>query len=121
MLALEDTHAERWSRTTLKVVVEDTVTMRDLGIYIRYDGSYTDGPLPLRIHTSAPGGQWAEDSITAHLSGVTAGIGEAVTAYRREVVFPHKGVYTFNISGPVVRGIRAVGLIENGQGQTEKI
>jgi hypothetical protein len=121
MLALEDVDARGWSRTMLRVSVDDTLAVRDLAIYIRYDGTYEGGALPLSIHAQAPGGAWADDSLTARFGGAAGAIREARIPYRRGVVFPRKGIYTFNISAPEVRGIRAVGMIENGQGQAEKI
>lgn len=116
MLALEETDTQGWSRTTLKVVVDDTLAMCDLSLYIRYDGTYSCTPLPLRIHAQAPGGEWVADRVTAHFGKAASGLKEVEIPYRHEVVFPRKGIYTFNISGPEVRGIRAVGMIENEQG-----
>ncbi len=116
MLALEDTDARGWDRTALQIVVEDTLLLRELSVYLRYDGTLSSDSLPLRIYIQAPGGEWAEDNITAYIDREGNGIREIVIPYRNNVVFPRKGIYTFNISTPRVHGIRAVGITDNGQG-----
>jgi hypothetical protein len=115
MLALEDADAAEWAGTTLKVDVQDTIGVRDLSLYFRYDGTYAGASLPLKIYAQSPDGQWVKDEVTARFGGAENGIQEAVIPWRQEVVFPRAGTYTFNIKGPEVRGIRAVGVIENGE------
>ncbi len=121
MLALEDADARSWTGTTLKVDVEDTLAVRELSLYIRYDGTYAGAPLPLKIYVQAPGGEWSQDNITARFGGAVKGLAEVEVPWRRGVVFPQKGIYTFNITGPEVCGIRAMGIIENEQGQAKKV
>ena len=113
MLALEDTDVGGWTRTTLRVAVDDTVSMRDLNLYIRYDGTWAGGVLPLKIDARAPGGAWFQDRLTASLGSAGNGLREVRVPWRKGVVFPRHGVYTFSITGPDVSGIRAVGIVES--------
>ncbi len=122
VLALVDADPAGWSRSTLDVVVDDTLKKRDLGVLLRVDARFGDGRLPLKIYSRAPNGEWAVDNLTVSLDASGDDIKEVVCPWRRGVVFPRKGVYTFTITssaeGAATRGVRAIGIIEslsNGQ------
>ncbi len=122
MLVLADTDPLEWSRTLLTLPVDDTLAQRDLGIYIRFDRTLEVRELELTISTQAPDWSWTEDVLTVGLtpsSKVDGDFFEAVIPYRTGVVFPRRGTYIFNITTSPVRGIRAIGIIENGQGQAK--
>lgn len=112
MLALADTDPAGWTGTTLDVVVEDSIKKRNLGIFLRVDARFEGDRLPVKIHSRAPSGAWTTDSLTLHLRVSGNDIKETIHPWRREVVFPHKGVYTFTITGAETKGIRAIGVIE---------
>jgi hypothetical protein len=116
MLTVADTDPLEWRQTVLRVEVNDTLSSRDLSIYIRTDGTFVGGLLPISISSLAPGGEWARDDIEFRLAGHPGnGLHEITVPWRGGVVFPRTGNYTFNITGGPVRGIRAVGIMENGQ------
>lgn len=116
MLAIKDADPQQWRRTALTVDIDDTLARRDLSVYLRIDGTFEGGRLPLTIRTQAPGGGWTQDTITTDLARHTGqSFGEITLPWRKGVVFPRNGTYIINITGGPVCGIRAVGIVENGQ------
>jgi hypothetical protein len=92
---------------------EDTLTMRDMSIVVRYGAGYVADSVALRILSVSPDSMVFEEPFTLHIPHLGDMRPEEHTfLYRRNVVFGSRGRYTFRIHPEhQVEGISSVGLI----------
>ena len=92
---------------------EDTLTMRDMSIVVRYGAGYVADSVALRILSVSPDSMVFEEPFTLHIPHLADMRPEEQTfVYRRNVTLRNKGDYRFRLT-PVepVEGIAAVGVV----------
>ncbi len=121
-----------WNRHNIPVFevgIDDTLRPHDLLINVRNTGEYPNSNLFLFISVSSPGGSFTRDTlelILAEPSGKWKGRGfgsiwQNRFFYRRNVRFPERGIYTFEIEQAMRKeylpGITDIGLKVELSGQ----
>lgn len=114
-IAVADVDPVRWEGAVgLSIENTDTVTLRDIGFFIRCNDRFTDDTLTVRITTFSPDTLRFEELLPMRLSrvaGPAALACEHLVPYRRRVRFPQMGNYRMTIA-PTRRvgGVEAVGI-----------
>lgn len=108
-----------WStRDTLRFRFDniDTVSLRDIGILFRFDGTFAERQIPLSMKVTTPDSLHYEENFTAVLyDRAQAGkeYYEAVAPYRSNAVLSRRGIYMFEIvnAGQELTGLWGAGII----------
>lgn len=92
----------------------DTVTLRDIGLFLRCNDRFAEDTLTVRVAVCTPDSLRHEEPFllaVRRTEGPTALTGETDIPYRSRVRFSHAGDYRFRITpSRPVRGIEAVGI-----------
>lgn len=113
--AVADVDARAWCDDAAVFVENgDTVSVRDILLFVRYDDRCPRGVLPLTVTTVAPDSTRFSEPFTLQLDpqhSAAALRGEQVVTYRRRVVLSQRGAYRM-IFRPdsVAAGIEAIGI-----------
>ncbi len=92
----------------------DTLSLRNINIALRYNDNFREATLPLKITITTPDARNFEESIVLQLhhprTALTVATIESLP-YRADVLLSQKGCYTFSFE-PLskVRGIEAIGI-----------
>ena len=92
----------------------DTLTLRNLNIVLRYNDNFRQAVLPLKIVVTTPDVRHFEEVVELRLQHPSAALTVATTEsvpYRESVLLNQKGDYTFTFEPQSeVRGVEAVGI-----------
>ncbi|MBO5961967.1 MAG: hypothetical protein J6Q01_02350 [Alistipes sp.] len=92
----------------------DTLTLRNLNIVLRYNDNFRQAVLPLKIVVTTPDARHFEEVVELRLQHPSAALTVATTEsvpYRESVLLNQKGDYTFTFEPQSeVRGVEAVGI-----------
>lgn len=92
----------------------DTLTLRNLNIVLRYNDNFRQAVLPLKIVVTTPDARHFEEVVELRLQHPSAALTVATTEsvpYRDSVLLNQKGGYTFTFEPQSeVRGVEAVGI-----------
>ena len=92
----------------------DTLTLRNLNIVLRYNDNFRQAVLPLKIVVTTPDARHFEEVVELRLQHPSAALTVATTEsvpYRESVLLNQKGDYTFTFAPQSeVRGVEAVGI-----------
>jgi hypothetical protein len=92
----------------------DTLTLRNLNIVLRYNDNFKQAVLPLKIVVTTPDARHFEEVVELQLQHPSAALTVATTEsvpYRESVLLNQKGDYTFTFEPQSeVRGVEAVGI-----------
>ena len=92
----------------------DTLSLRDLGIALRYNTNFKSSAIPLKLVVMTPDSLFFEDSIVLYPRHPRSTISVATTEclpYRTDVLLNKKGDYTFTFEPyEEVRGLEALGI-----------
>lgn len=92
----------------------DTLTLRNLNIVLRYNDNFRQAVLPLKIVVTTPDARHFEEAVELRLQHPSAALTVATTEsvpYRESVLLNQKGCYTFTFEPQSeVRGVEAVGI-----------
>ncbi len=92
----------------------DTLTLRNLNIVLRYNDNFRQAVLPLKIVVTTPDARHFEEVVELRLRHPSAALTVATTEsvpYRESVLLNQKGDYTFTFEPQSeVRGVEAVGI-----------
>lgn len=113
--AAVDVDLKEWN-TDAEVVIgnDDTLSLCDIALFLRYNDHFKDDTLTLRIEVRTPDSlrcaEWLRMAVIRHRKPAALR-SQAVAEYRRQAVLPHCGDYRFTIA-PVrpVEGVEAVGV-----------
>ncbi len=110
-----DVDRPMWRRPAELVVTNsDTVGLRDMGLYLRYNNRFSEDTLTVRVSVVSPDSLRVQEYVTVavgHEAVPAALRGNADVVYRRRAVLRHAGDYLFTITPTrPVRGIEAVGI-----------
>jgi hypothetical protein len=92
----------------------DTLSLRNINIALRYNDNFREATLPLKIVVTTPNSQHFEEIVKLPLHHPRTALTVATTEslpYRADVVLSQKGCYAFSFE-PLseVRGIEAIGI-----------
>lgn len=92
----------------------DTLSLRNINIALRYNNSFKQTTLPLKIVVMTPDARYFEEEIvlSLHRSHTTLAVATTESLpYRADVLLSQKGYYTFSFE-PLseVQGVEAVGI-----------
>lgn len=92
----------------------DTLTLRNLNIVLRYNDNFKQAVLPLKIVVATPDARHFEEVVELQLQHPSAALTVATTEsvpYRESVLLNQKGCYTFTFEPKTeVRGVEAIGI-----------
>lgn len=111
---MTDVNPEGWARQEPATVVwnnEDTVSLRDIQLLVRYDGRAANQRLTFDMEVITPDTLSYSELLTVYLPENKRN-GECVIPYRKDALLNRKGVYVFRISTAAsgVKGVEAVGI-----------
>ena len=106
-----------WSWDSVESVVfdnNDTLSLRNLNITLRYNDNFKQATLPLKVAITTPDARYFEEEIVLTLHHPRTALMVATTEslpYRTNVVLNQKGCYTFLFEPQsAVRGVEAIGV-----------
>ena len=104
-----------WSETaTISHDNTDSLTTRYLNITLRYNDTFTESALPLKVGITTPDARYFEEEVTLQINHPRTALTVATTEslpYRSDVVLAQKGEYIFAFTPLAeVRGIEAIGV-----------
>ena len=104
-----------WSDTaTVSYNNEDSLGMRNLNIALRYNDTFKDAVLPIKVGITTPDAQYFEEEITLQINHPNTALTVATTEslpYRNNAILAQKGEYIFAFTPLTeVRGIEAIGI-----------
>lgn len=113
-----DTDPSGWmAGDTVSVAVDnsDTILLRDISLFVRYDDSFRPQALPLSVMVTAPDSSRFSESITLHIdrdANSFTGHKEYSVPYRSAVSLNREGTYRFSFAPLTeeVEGICAIGI-----------
>lgn len=110
-----DVNPARWdSPSEIVIPNADTLTLRDMGLYLRCNERFGEDTLTLRIAVFTPDSLRYEEPFTLAIPPTTAPASlarEAAVPYRSRVVFARTGDYRIRITpSRPVRGVEAIGI-----------
>ena len=92
----------------------DSLVMRNLNIALRYNDTFKESALPLKVGITTPDARYFEEEVTLQINHPRTALTVATTEslpYRSDVVLAQKGDYIFTFTPLAkVRGVEAVGL-----------
>lgn len=92
----------------------DTLTLRNLNVVLRYNDNFKQAVLPLKIVVTTPDARHFEEVVELQLQHPSAALTVATTEsvpYRESVLLNQKGCYTFTFEPQTeVRGVEAIGI-----------
>ena len=105
----------RWSDAAMVTYTNsDSLVMRDLNIALRYNDSFKELVLPLKIGITAPDARYFEEIIELPLNHPHTALAVITTEslpYRSNVVLAQKGEYVFAFTPlNMTRGVEAIGI-----------
>lgn len=108
---------DAWSWDSAKSISydnNDTLTLRNLNIALRYNEDFKLATLPLKIAVTTPDARYFEEIVELQLQHPRTALSVATTEslpYRADVILSQKGAYTFSFEPQsVVRGVEAIGI-----------
>ncbi len=106
---------DKWNYTTyIPYDNDDTLSVRNLNIALRYNDNFKSSTLPLKIAITTPDTLFYEEAIELQLQHPHTALAVATTEsrpYRTEVRLNRKGRYIFTLHPLVeVRGVEAIGI-----------
>ncbi len=106
---------QSWSRSeSLAYDNNDTLSLRNLNIAIRYNDNYKASSLPLKLAISTPDERCFVDTLTLQLSHPTTAVALSTTEsipYRTDVLLKQRGAYIFAFEPLTeIEGIEAIGI-----------
>ncbi|MFR9558404.1 MAG: hypothetical protein SNH45_05965 [Rikenellaceae bacterium] len=112
---VRDINVDNWSETTSIMVSNyDTVTVRDLDIFVRYQPTQSPRRFDIRVESIAPDSTSYTDEVTISLDTSTNNRDASrltIQPYRTRVVWRQKGEYKINITPTTpTKGVEAIGL-----------
>ena len=113
--AMVGTDMHSWEKAkSLTYENSDTLSLRDLNIAIRYNESFQERTLPLRIVIMSPDKRVFEETISLQLLHPSTALAVSTTEsrpYRKDITLSQKGTYVFAFK-PLseVKGIEAIGI-----------
>lgn len=111
---VHDVDSEAWYAVEeYKFNNEDSLSLRDISIVLRYNKGYVADSLPLSVLTISPDSLLFEEHFTLHIPRLADMRPEEHTfLYRRDVKLQRKGSYTFRLT-PLTptKGIASVGIV----------
>ena len=104
-----------WSDTaTVSYNNEDSIVMRNLNIALRYNDTFKETILPLKVGITTPDARYFEEEVTLQISHPNTALTVATTEslpYRSDVVLAQRGEYIFAFTPLAeVRGVEAIGI-----------
>ncbi len=118
-----DVPVHNWQEAAeIELPNEDTLTLRDLHLVVRYNDRFTGDSLRLAVRTEAPDSTWVEEWVTLSLPPLQRSAAlheERAVRYRERVVFPQQGLYRMRFTPEhAVCGVEAVGVdIESSESE----
>ncbi|MBP3550029.1 MAG: hypothetical protein J6J57_00070 [Alistipes sp.] len=92
----------------------DTLSLRNLNITLRYNDNFQQTSLPLKVTVRTPDARHFEEEVILPLHHPRTALTVATTEslpYRADVLLNQKGIYTFSFEPQsAVRGIEAIGV-----------
>ncbi len=93
---------------------DDTVSLRNINIAIRYNDDFKQATLPLKITVTTPDARCFEEVVELQLqhprTALTVATNESLP-YRADVLLNQQGAYTFSFEPrSAVRGVEAIGV-----------
>ena len=92
----------------------DTLSLRNINIALRYNDNFREATLPLKITITTPDARHFEEVVELRLSHPSTALTVATTEslpYRADVLLSQKGCYTFSFEPQTeVQGIEAIGI-----------
>ena len=92
----------------------DTLSLRNISIALRYNDNFREATLPLKITITTPDARHFEEVVELRLSHPSTALTVATTEslpYRADVLLSQKGYYTFSFEPQTeVQGIEAIGI-----------
>ena len=108
---------DMWSWDSAESVVfdnNDTLSLRNLNITLRYNDNFKQATLPLKVAITTPDARHFEEEIVLVLHHPRTALTVATTEslpYRADVLLNQKGHYTFSFEPQsAVRGMEAIGI-----------
>ena len=93
---------------------DDTISLRNLDIALRYNDNFKQAVLPLKIAVTTPDARYFEERVELQLQHPSTALSVATTEcvpYRADVQLSQRGCYTFTFEPQSeVRGVEAVGI-----------
>lgn len=104
-----------WSEAkSLNYENNDTLSLRNLNIALRYNDNFKQTSLPLKIAVTTPDARYFEEVVELKLQHPTTALAVTTTEsvpYRTDVLLNQKGCYTFSFEPLAeVRGVEAIGI-----------
>ena len=114
-----DIDPQGWGvRDTLRFEVDnrDTVSMRDICVLFRFDGTFAEQKIPLAVRVTTPDSLCYEENFTAVLGDrikANNDFYEAVAPYRSNAVLSQRGIYIFEVvnAGEELGGLWGAGIM----------
>ena len=105
----------RWcNTTTVSYNNDDSLATRNLNIALRYNDTFKDTVLPIKVGITTPDARYFEEEITLQINHPRTALTVSTTEslpYRSNVVLAQKGYYIFAFTPHTeVRGIEAIGI-----------
>ena len=92
----------------------DTLSLRNINIALRYNDNFREATLPLKIGITTPDARHFEEVVELRLSHPSTALTVATTEslpYRADVLLNQKGCYTFSFEPQTeVEGVEAIGV-----------
>lgn len=92
----------------------DTLSLRNINIALRYNDNFREATLPLKIGITTPDARHFEEVVELRLSHPSTALTVATTEslpYRADVLLNQKGCYTFSFEPQTeVQGVEAIGV-----------
>ncbi|HKL67585.1 MAG TPA: gliding motility lipoprotein GldH [Bacteroidales bacterium] len=110
------------NKVSFEADIEDTLSVCDINLTIRTDKNYPYRNIFLFVKTSSPRGESIKDTVEYFLADTKgnrygSGLGDVsdlTVPFKTKVVFPVKGIYTFDIKhgmrDPNLEGVTDIGL-----------
>lgn len=93
---------------------DDTESLRDISVALRYNDKFKDDTLTVTLHTSLPDVHQCREQVLLHLKRdyhATAVTASEVIPYRADCLLEQRGDYIFTITPcRTVKGVEAVGI-----------
>lgn len=113
--AMVDVDVRKWDRAkSLTYENSDTLSLRNLNIAIRYNKSFKESVLPLKLAIITPDKRVYEETISLQLQRPYSALPISTTEsrpYRTNVTLNQKGAYVFAFKPMTdVKGVEAIGI-----------
>lgn len=111
---MHDVEERAWSTPEVFLYEnEDSLTMRDLSIVVRYGTGYVSDSVSMRILTISPDSMVVEEPFTLHIPRIReVRPTEQTFLYRRNVILGRKGTYEFRLlPDTATKGINSIGIM----------